>query len=355
MKLASIQKITKITSIEGADAIETATVLGWQVVVKKSEYKVGDLCCYIQIDTVVPELPEYEFLRERKFRVRTIKLRKQLSQGLIVPLPTGKWKEGDDATEVIGVKKYEKLDNNPERYEKPRMPKVWYKKWIYLLKYNFLFKLLPRLQKLSRSPFPKNLVSITDEERIQNMPQVLEQYKGKQFVVSYKLDGSSITIIHSKVLGKSKFRICSRRFELHDKKNDWYKVFTETNFQYEVLKLVKQFKTNDIIVQGEAIGKFNGNHHNLQKEQIRLFNIYVDGKRLNQKEFIQICLSNNIPHCPLYKEIILNHTLAEILKVSEIKDILNPSVDAEGLVWRCTEDNLSFKVINNKYLLKHEE
>lgn len=354
-KLVSVQTITNIQSIPDADNIVVATVLGWQVVVKKNEFSVGDKVCYVQIDTVVPELPVFEFLRERSFRVKTIKLKGQISMGLIVPLPKGNWKEGDDLTEIIGVKKYEKPDNNPERYEKPRMPKKWYKKWIYLFKYNILYKIFPKLQRLSRSPFPKNLVPITDEERIQNMPQVLEQYKGKEFIVSYKLDGSSITILHSKVFGKSKFRICSRRFELHDKQNDWYKVFISTNFKNEILKLVKYFKTDDIIVQGEAIGKFNGNHHNLQKEQIRLFNIYVNGKRLNQKEFIKICLSNNIPHCPLYKEIVLNHTLPEILALSEIKDVLNPMVDVEGLVWRCVDGTISFKVINNKYLLKNQE
>ena len=354
MNLASAQRIVKITPIEGADAIETATVLGWEIVIKKGEYQVGDLCCYIQIDTVVPEKPEYEFLRERKFRVKTIKLRKQISQGLIVALPEGNWSEGDDLTNVIGVKKYEKVDNNPARYEKPRKPKTWYGRFVYNFKYNFLYKAFPFLLKKERSDFPKNLVSITDEERIQNIPKVLETHAGKNFIVSYKLDGSSITIIHNKVFGKSKYRICSRRFELHDKKNDWYKVFTDTNFKIHIEKLVKLFNTNDIIVQGEAIGKFNGNHHKLQKDEIRLFNIYVNGKRLNQKEFIEICTSNDIPHCPLYKEIVLNHTLPEILKISEIKDILNPSVEVEGLVWRCVEDNLSFKVINNKYLLKNE-
>lgn len=354
-KLASVEIITDIQPIPDADNIVTAFILGWKVVVKKNEFNIGDKVCYIQIDTVVPELPEYEFLRERNFRVRTIKLKGQISQGLIVPLPKGSFKEGQDITELVGVKKYEKIDNNPEKYEKPRVPKQWHKKFIYLFKYNVLYKTIPFLQKKSRSPFPKHLVSITDEERIQNMPQVLNQYKGKEFVVSYKLDGSSITIIHQKFLFKSKFRICSRRFELHDTKNDWYKVFSETNFKNEVLKLVKHYKTNDIIVQGEAIGKFNGNHHNLQKEQIRLFNIYVNGKRLPQNEFIEVCLANNIPHCPLYKYITLNHTLPEIIKESEIKDKLNPSVDAEGLVWRCIEDNTSFKVINNKYLLKNNQ
>ena len=352
--LASVQVIVDLQPIPNADKIEVATVLGWEIVVKKGEHKIGDLCAYVQIDTVVPEKPEYEFLRERKFRVRTIKLRNQISQGLILPLPTGEWKEGDDITDILGIKKYEKKDNNPERYEKPRMPKNWYKKIIYVFKYNFLYKTFPKLKKLSRSPFPKHLVSITDEERIQNMPEVLTQYAGKEFVVSYKLDGSSITIIHSKVFGKSKFRICSRRFELHDKKNDWYRVFVSTDFSNEVLKLVSFFGTNDIIVQGEAIGKFNGNHHNLPNEQIRLFNIYVNGKRLNQQDFLSLCLANNIPHCPMYKKIVLSHTLPEILKESEIKDILNPHVEAEGLVWRCIEDNMSFKVINNKYLIKEQ-
>lgn len=358
MNLASVQKITGLIPIDGADMIEIAIVLGWQVVVKKDEYKVGDLCAYIQIDTVVPDLPEYEFLRERKFRVRTIKLRKQISQGLIVPLPvikSCKWSEADDLTDILGVKKYDKPDNNPERYEKPRMPKKWYKKYWYLFKYNFLYKAFPRLQRLSRSPFPKHLVSVTDEERIQNMPQVLTQYVGKRFVVSYKLDGSSITIIHSKVMGKSKFRICSRRFELHDKKNDWYNVFTNTRFDLEILKLVRYYQTNDIIVQGEAIGKFNGNHHNLAAEQIRVFNIYVQGKRIRQDELHTVCTMWNIPHCPVYKYLDLNHTLPEILKESEIKDLINPAADVEGLVWRCVEDNMSFKVINNKYLLKNNE
>lgn len=351
-KLASVQIIKDIQDIEGADNISLAFVLGWQVVVKKNEFKIGEKVCYIQIDTVVPELPEYEFLRERKYRIKTIKLRKQLSQGLIVPLPKGNWKEDKDVSELFQIKKYEKPDNNPEKYEKPKVPKIWYKKLIYLFKYNYLFKWFPALKTKLRSDFPKHLVSITDEERIQNIPQVLEQYKGKDFVVSYKLDGSSITIIHEKVFGKSKFRICSRKFELHDKKNDWYKVFKNTNFKEHILKLVKHFNTNNIIVQGEAIGKFNGNHHNLKNDEIKLFNIYVNGKRLSQDKFENACLLLMIPFCPVYTYTILNHTMEEILKLSEIKDVLNPLVEAEGLVWRCINDNLSFKVINNKYLLK---
>ncbi len=352
MNLATAQKILSLDPIEGADLIERASVLGWHLVVKKGEFKVGDLVCYIQIDTVVPEKPEFEFLRERNFRVRTIKLRKQISQGLVIPLPKGNWEEGDDLTDVIGVKKYEKVDNNPIVDEKPRMPKVWYKKWLYLFKYNILYKAFPNLRPKTRSPFPKHLVPITDEERIQNIPHVLEHYKGQEFYLSYKLDGSSITIIHQRVFGKSKFIICSRRFELHDKKNDWYKVFEETAFANEILKIVELYGTDDVIVQGEAIGKFNGNHHNLHSERIMLFNIYVDGVRLTPFEFHKVCKSYNIPHCPLYKKVVLNHTLEEVLAMSEIKDVLNPKVEAEGLVWRSWDGKISFKAINNKYLIK---
>src|SRR5512133_1532260 len=85
-KLASIQKIVSLTPIEGADKIEVATVLGWNVVVKKGDFKVGDACVYIEIDSILPDRPEFEFLRERKFRIKTIRLKGQVSQGICFPL-----------------------------------------------------------------------------------------------------------------------------------------------------------------------------------------------------------------------------------------------------------------------------
>lgn len=124
--LASAERILKIEPIEGADFIQKATVLGWELVIKKDEFHVGDLAGYIQIDTVVPEIEQFEFLRERKFRVRTIKLRKQISQGILVPLPPGNWAEGDDLTESLGIKKYSKDIELVE--ERPKVPKVWYRK-----------------------------------------------------------------------------------------------------------------------------------------------------------------------------------------------------------------------------------
>jgi hypothetical protein len=357
--LASAQRILDLQPIENADTLEVASVLGWQVVVKKGYYKVGDLVAYIQIDTIVPDNELFDFLRERKFRVRTIKLRGQISQGLIVPLfdPENKYKEGDDLTKELGVRKYEKPAES-EMFIKPRMPKAWYKKLWYRFKYNFLFKFFPVLRKKEKSPFPKHLVPITDEQRIQNIPGVLKTYQDRPFVVSYKLNGSSITIIHEKFLWMSKFRICSRNWELHDKHNAWYKAFVNTGFAEHIKNLVEYYETNDIIVQGELIGpKFNGNYHNVPKDEIRVFNIYVNKERIQQDSLIFVCKYLDIPHCPLYHAMLLNHSMEEILSESNIPDVINPAVPAEGLVWRSISHAapLSFKVINNNYLIKNEE
>lgn len=353
-KLATAEKVLKIEAIEGADFIQKATVLGWELVIKKDEFKVGDLAGYIQIDTVVPEIEKFEFLRERKFRVRTIKLRKQVSQGLLVPLPPGKWNEGDDLTDALGVKKYTKDQELVE--DRPKVPKVWYKKLWYIFKYRYLVRVFPSLKTFNRASFPKNLVPITDEERIQNMPNVLERYKGKVFVVSEKLDGSSITIIHEKKWnGKSKYRVCSRRFELFNNKNEWHQVFFSTDFQRHVNTLCGHFQTHNIIVQGEYIGKPQGNKYQLTNNEIRLFNIYVNGKRLPQNIFYEVCAFHKIPCCPHIATQPLNFDLPAILKYAEGKSLLNNQTEREGLVFRSVEDGLSFKVISNKFLLKNEE
>lgn len=348
MKLATVQKITNIYPIDGADKIELATVLGWQVVVKKGEYKIGDLCVYIPIDTIVPEKPEFEFLRPRKFRVTTIKLRGAISQGLIVPLLSEKNYEGQDLTELLGIKKYEKDNANFEQpYNKKKDSYLVYKlkQW-----FPFFFK------KEEPSPFPRHLVPITDEERIQNIPNVLQRLKGQIMYASYKLDGSSITIIHEKRFGKSNFRICSRRLELHDESSAWIKAFHSTGMKKHVLDLVDYFGTNNIIVQGELIGqKFNGNHHGLMSDEIRIFNIFVDGKKLTPPAFFDVQKKLDLPVCPLYSVFILNHTLPQILEMSNIKDPINEDVPAEGLVWRSEDGRYSFKAVNNEYLLLKKE
>ena len=111
-KLVSIQEIKDIKPIENADKIEVVKVLGWNVVVKKDEFKIGDKIVYAEIDSLFPEKEEFEFLRDRHFRIRTIRLRGQVSQGICFPmdiLPEGNYEIGDDVTKILGVTKYEPL------------------------------------------------------------------------------------------------------------------------------------------------------------------------------------------------------------------------------------------------------
>src|SRR5205823_4715913 len=111
MKLASIQVITDIRPIEGADRIEAAIVLGYQTVIKKGEFRSGDLCVWHEPDTVAAEKPEYEFLRKQGFRLKVSRFKGQVSQGLALPLavlPAASYTVGDDVTELTGIRKYEK-------------------------------------------------------------------------------------------------------------------------------------------------------------------------------------------------------------------------------------------------------
>jgi len=164
-KLASIQRIKAIEPIPNADAIVKATVLGWQVVVKKDEFTVGDFCVYAEIDSVFPEKPEFEFLRNKHFRIRTVKMRGQISQGICFPLsilpqdiPIG---EGYDVTEALGIVKYE-----------PPIPSD--------------------LVGVVKGMFP-SFIPKTDETRVQVLQELLDEHQGKACYVTEKVDGTSAT------------------------------------------------------------------------------------------------------------------------------------------------------------------
>jgi hypothetical protein len=261
-------------------------------------------------------------------------------------------------TEVLGITKYSKTIEPIE--EKERMPKNGVAKYKWLIK-SFLSRIFPWMKKVNRLPFPTNLVSKTDETRIQNMPWVIPQLANQRLFIREKLDGSSITIIHQKkrtLFGpKRVFRVCSRNYELLDTKNEWYKVFEETHFDVEIIKLRNYYETNDIIIQGEYVGKPQGNPYKLKSNEIRVFNIIVNGKQLSPIDFYIATKECEIPTCPLLtwsgweKEI----TLQELLEKAEGKSLLNPDTEREGVVVRDAMGKYSFKIISNQFLLNNKE
>lgn len=175
-KLAHIELIEDINPIPNADAIEVVSVLGWRCVVKKGDFKLGDKVIYVEVDSILPDKPEFEFLRDRKFRIKTIKLRGQVSQGLVLPLSSllenykGSLKVGTDVTEAMGIIKYEaQPEETKETESKPKsafdrfMRRFWWYRKFFV--------------KKTSGTFP-SWIRKTDEERIQNMPYVLTMYSG---------------------------------------------------------------------------------------------------------------------------------------------------------------------------------
>ncbi len=194
-KLASVQIINNILPIIGSDFIEQIQVLGWNLVSKKGEFNINDKCIYIEIDSIVKESPNFEFLRKYKFRVKTQKIRGVISQGLAIPLEMFNIPEntpiGTDLTEYLGITKYLSPSERDEITQQERnITNDKNKLRKFMMRYSWFRRLF--LSKMQKSEFPY-WVSKTDDERIQNIPHVLEQFKDKEVYVTEKIDYQSVT------------------------------------------------------------------------------------------------------------------------------------------------------------------
>lgn len=202
-KLAHIEIIEWIKPIEGADMIELCGILGWQcIIAKKDGFKVGDKVVYCEVDSILPELPQFEFLRKRKFRIKTLKMKGQISQGLVLPLnilpeinsevSIGFLNIGDDVTNYMGITKYLSPSERAE-LTKQENKKHWTKDnklTAWLWKYKWFRQLVVPIK--SKVPWPQH-VTKTDEERIQNCPEVLRDFADKEIYVTEKIDYQSVT------------------------------------------------------------------------------------------------------------------------------------------------------------------
>jgi RNA ligase (TIGR02306 family) len=327
--LATIQKIDKLELIPNADTIEKATILGWELVVKKGEFKVGDLCVYCEIDSILPEKPEFEFLRDRKFRIKTIKLRGQISQGIAFPLsilPPGDYPLQTDVTELLDIKKYEvPIPAHLAGYAKGNFP-------------SFLRK--------------------TDEVRIQSYPGLLDEYKDVVFYTTEKLDGTSFTFYCK---GED-FGVCSRRLELKETDDNVYWIVAK---KYNLHERISKLGIN-IAIQGEIIGPgIQKNKYSLKDYELFVFSVFdIDSSRYyNCYDFITVINRLELKMVPLLStDFRLNFTVNELVILSEGKSIVNPKIQREGIVFRPIEEmqdykigRLSFKVINPKFLLDFNE
>lgn len=340
-KLAHIERIVDIQPIEGADKIEVATVLGWKCVVQKGLYNIGDLVGYIEVDSIVPDIPEFEFLRERHFRVRTIKLRKQISQGLVIPLVNIKGVEGDDITEQLGITKYESQSDKESSQPTQPIKKSWWNRFGW-------YRSLTGKTK----GFP-TWINKTDEERIQNIPHVLSS--DLLFDVTEKLDGQSATYWYKRALFGGEFGVCSRNLRKNEKDNsNWSTVAKNENIKQKLKKV-----PFNVCIQGEVVGPtIQGNKYKLNEKQLYIFNVYniKTNTYLSTKDMIDFCKKYGFKHVPVvFSRTKTPQTVDEIVELSKGKSVLNKVVNREGVVWRDDHKTISFKVINPDFLLKESD
>ena len=348
--LASVQQVEELAPIDGADAIERARVLGWWVVVKKGEYRPGDRVVYCEVDALLPERPEFEFLRKSSwrgailgqggvvlqrggFRIKTVRLRGQVSQGICFPLsilPAGSTLAlGADATESLEIIKFD-----------PPLP----------------LALCGRVRRAFPGFVPK-----TDEPRVQTLGEVLARQRGKTFYLTEKLDGTSFTAF---VRG-GEFGLCSRNQWLDetDLQNGLCKVAADVSLA-EKLAALRRDLGFDLSLQGELIGPgVQGNKYALKSQRLYAFSLVnLATYRLEPlPRLLDACARLGLETVPQLGTLALHHSVDQLVELSVGPSALHARTPREGIVLRALCDvpdpeigRLSFKVLNPKFLLKYD-
>ncbi len=337
-QLATIQLVADVQPIENADAIEKIKVRDWWCVAKKGEFIAGDPCVYFEIDSLLPSShPAFAFLGERSrevtialedgntasgYRLRTVRLRGQISQGLALPLTTFGLSlgVGSDVSEILGIHKWE-----------PPISK--------------------QMAAMAFGPFP-SFIPKTDEDRVQNLGDTVRAHAGDAFYVTEKLDGSSVTFYKT----EERFGVCSRNWDLLDGNMYWNAARDG---------LIEEKLPVGYAIQGEIIGEaIQGNPLRRKGMSVYFFNVYhiSEGRFLDFADLVAFCAVKNLNMVPVVDAAFnLPADVSSLVEMADGKSLLNQSADREGLVFRpikerCEEmrgsqNRLSFKAISNRYLL----
>lgn len=330
MKLASIETIKEIVPHNGADKLEIAKILGWQSIVKKGEFKAGDKVVFVVIDTILPNAPWSEFLADKKdpekqIRLRTIKLRGEYSQGLVLPLSVlpeniQGWHESADVGGALGIKKYEK-------------------------------EIPAQLSGIALGAFPTYICAQTDEDNGLSYPDIVnEVLKNEWITVTQKLDGSSGTII---IEDRVITHVCSRRLSLKEtEENAFWKVARKLNLD--------KLDRGRYVIAGEVMGcGIQGNQLKLNEPEIFVFQIKYNDSFYNYLDMVYECKytldCKYVPHIENFNTINQKVNI-DMLQALADKQVLPCGSPAEGIVVRPLNYRsagngrpLSFKIINRNY------
>lgn len=381
--LAHIEEIAWIKPIDGADNIELIGVLGWVLIAKIDEFKVGDKAVFVEIDSKCPADDErFAFLEKKHYKVKTMKLGKFkcFSQGLALPLTLfpelSDRKLGDDVTKELRItysseedrkRKSNKVDPNAKYKAMAARHKEFFSKPIIrkIMRYDIGRKLLFLFfgkKKDNPKQFPSWIVK-TDENRIENCPFYLES--NEEWVQTEKIDGTSCTYAVDRMKrGKNKFEfvVCSRNVRQADRDQECYhdsNIYWELADKYNIEKVLIDYAiTNNydrVVLQGEGTGSVQGNPYKLKKNRLFVFNLVVEGVRKSTLEMAKFCDDNNLEHVPIINEHYKTpDTMEEIKLQADGFSIINPKVKREGFVYRSLDGQQSFKNVSREYLLKHQ-
>lgn len=358
--LAHIEKIDWIKPIEGKDRIALAGVLGWTVIVQKSDYEVGQKCVFCEIDSVFPEKPEFEFLRSKKFRIKTMKMSGVLSQGICFPLsilPDGNYEIGVDVTDIIGITQYEPTMDKEETSDTENEKTVRkYPK--FLMRWAWFRKLV--LPKKQSKGFP-SFISKTDETRIQNAPFYLEM--DCNYVATEKVDGQSSSFTLQRIKGKHfwnrdtyDFAVCSRNLRKWKKDTSSFWSVAE---KYNIEQILHQLIGDNewVAIQGECVASnVQGNKYKVTEPDLYVFNLIYPSGRVGSVEAKKIVGEYGLKFVPIIDESVnlKGMSVADVLKYATGKSQLYDTL-REGIVFRSLDGKQSFKAVSPEFLIKHGE
>lgn len=383
--LAYVVTIDEIRPIDGYDRVEYARTNGWWVIINKADnLAVGDKCVYFEVDSKVNPLDErFAFLEKRDYRIKTIKMCKVYSQGLLIPLSTfpelGDLDVNTDVTDALKVIYYvpednQRKSNTPDPMAKyrsmaARHAKIAKKKWFrWLMKRDWgrriLFVFFGKKKDTPKGwPTHFPFIHKTDEERCENLPQMLGY--DKPLIVTEKLDGTSTTfILERKSKKKFEFYVLSRNVRQKDEKQECYhdhNIYWDMAFKYNIEAVLKDMLTlrsdlKYVCIQGESVGSVQGNPLKLAEDDFYAFNfIDSDRGRWPSNEGAVLLDKYGIKWVPILDtNFMMPDDMEEFKQMATAKSVVNSAVMREGIVLRDPTTDFSFKNVSREYLLKHE-
>lgn len=402
-ELAYIVTVDNVTAIEGYDRVELAHVGGWTIVVGKGQFESGSAAIYFEIDSKLPEVKPFidmEFLVKKKFKIKTQKMCKSYSQGLLIspdefgwtvqvePLggvrtevvidDEGKAHYPDDEsrflTEKLGVT-YAVVEDNRRKakignkYAKmaQRLGKKantpWFK-WLY--QYNWgkkaLFLVYGNKKADGTVAWPSHICSKTDVERIQNMPWILSDKT--PYVATEKVDGSSMTVTAEKTrFGKIKQLVCSRNVVFATGKEQCFydtNVYLEAYKKYQledkIVRILQDYGLDNVALQMEVYGgKIQKRDYSTNEHKIALFHVVSNKQKMPMDTVVEIAEKYDIPYVPVVcDEYIFPDTIEEVQAYVESEPSKIDGKPREGIVFYDKETGQRYtKFVSPEYLMKY--